>query len=112
MFEFVLTGYSNLRLEKQKKISFIMNLILNEIYDKGGTNAKYIPVLFGRSREDVIPGVLRYSTSYKMPIDLSDLVRRLYKVEKYKLAPMPARRPAIKPKVIGGGNGLLRFLKR
>lgn len=95
--------------EKVKEVSFIMKLILDDIFDKAGVNAKYIPVLMPKHNEEHVPRILQGSTIYRMPIDYEDLKRRVFKVEKYKLAPMPARRPNLKPKEIGNGFGLLKL---
>lgn len=88
-----------------------MNIILKEIYEAGGINAKFVPVLF-HGTEAVVPSVLKCATMYKMPHDFDNLKRRVFKEEKYKLAPMPSKRPKITPKVIGSGNGLLNFARR
>lgn len=74
-------------LEKAKDISFIMNMILKEIYTAGGINAKFIPVLFPHGDEDIVPCILKCATIYKMGHDLDNLKRRVFKEEKYKLAP-------------------------
>ncbi|XP_066910288.1 uncharacterized protein [Clytia hemisphaerica] len=93
---------------KGKEVSFIMKFILNEIYDLAGNNPKFIPVLFPHGKEDFIPSVLKSATTYKMPVDFDNLRRRVFGIEKYKLAPLPATRPKIIPKVIGAKKGFFR----
>ena len=73
-------------LENAKDVSFIMKLILDDIYANSGLNAKYIPVLLPKSKEDHVPFVLRGSTIYRAVDDFQDLLRRVFKVEKYKIA--------------------------
>ena len=85
-----------------------MKFILNEIYDLAGNNPKFIPVLFPHGKEDFVPSVLKSATIYKMPVDFANLRRRVFGIEKYKLAPLPATRPKIAPKVIGAKKGFFR----
>ena len=82
--------YIVLDLDRKREVNFVMKLILNEIYDKGGSNAKFIPILFAHCTEFDIPSVLRCASSYKMPHDLPNLVRRMKNLEKYKLQPSKA----------------------
>ena len=78
-----------------------MKLILDEIYVNAGVNAKYIPVLLPRNTDDNVPMVLKGSTIYKIPQDYEDLERRVFKVEKYKIAPLAKKKPLLEPKEIG-----------
>jgi len=42
-------------------------------------------------------------------LDFDNLKRRVFGIEKYKLAPLPATRPKMKPKTIG--KGIRKFLR-
>ena len=87
----------SLFLEKAKEVSFVMKLILDDIYINAGMNAKYIPVLLPKSSVDDVPFILRGSTIYRMPQDYEDIERRVFKVEKYKISPVACKKPNLKP---------------
>lgn len=94
--------------DSAKEVAFTMNHILKEIFENAGKNGKFIPVLMPHGKEEDVPLILKGSTIYKMKTDFNDLRRRVFGIEKYKLAPLPATRPNMKPKIIGSGNGLLK----
>jgi SEFIR domain. len=96
-------------LDNGKEVSFISKFILREIFENSGNNPKYIPVLLPHSYEYHVPSILKNSTIYKMPLDFDNLKRRVFGIEKYKLAPLPATRPKMKPKTIG--KGIRKFLR-
>ena len=87
---------------EDKKAKFILKLMLDFIYEHGPYNSKYIPILLPDSIRDHIPFVLKGSTSYDMSRKdyFDDLLRRIFKQEKYELAPLRKQPFIFKPKYI------------
>lgn len=85
--------------EQGRKAMFILKLILDFVYENGPYNSKYIPVLLPDTQRKHVPFVLRGSQSYDMNKKEfnDDLVRRIFKIEKYVLSELPKTRPKLKP---------------
>jgi len=66
------------------------NTISHKLFDAGGSNNRFIPVVVGTSSQDVIPTVLRPYTSYSWgsPEVNQDLINRLRGVRRFTRPPL------------------------
>lgn len=81
-------------------------LLLNQIvYEQDTQNRKVIPVLLKGSSADVVPGVLRPYTHYKMPKDWEKLLRRLT-AQPAIVAPPLGQVPVLPSRATNAGNSV------